>query len=241
MELQTESLQGVLFPQPGGLQDDALTLWNTLFPAQNPESFNGGASMPGLQSSASGQQDGYSITLTTQVGRIDVLIRKAMNIGFMADSPPSIDNLELATNLLVSVMMRVASGKAITRVAIIVQSMKPLTLGAERAEFAQLLPEFPFPERSSDIVVQFNSPKQFASFPSLQMNRMLAWQQVQMGFVQSSPGQMGGQISLKPFIEMKVDLNTAPNMQFPPDQINAIVDELKNEALDLCTNGYGGN
>ena len=242
MDLKADFLQGVVFF--GSIQSEgtALELWKKLFLDHPPEGFQSGSSLPGLQSNASGQIGGYSLTLTLQPGRIDLILRHPIVIGTPAPTPPPIEDVEAATKFLTQLMLQLSSDRILTRAAMVCKLLKPIGQEpeAEVNEIVQHLPAFPFPKNSSDIVVQFNSPKWFAIAPSMQMNRLMTWQKVHLGTVQNVVGAMGGPLTFSPYFEMNIDVNSSPNLQLPPDKVEAVIDELRLEILDLCTNGYDG-
>ena len=93
MDFHADSVQGVLFLLPGHAQDDALKLWNHLFPGDSPDGFQRATVSPMLSSSASGVRDGFQTNINAQVGRVDIVLTQPP-IGISPQSgPPRIEDI----------------------------------------------------------------------------------------------------------------------------------------------------
>jgi hypothetical protein len=247
MDLQADSVQGVLFLIPGQQQEDALKLWAHLFKDDGPDGFQRAGASPSLGSNAWGERWGYRVGISAQVGRIDLFLNQppAVNVGVVS-GPSRIIDVPTAAKRLSKIMKELTEHLKVVRLGLVLDLAKAVDRGSEGVELRRLLPEFPFPLNSTDIVLQFNSRRAFVAAPDIEMNRLCVWTMGQAGFMPnlfaSGPNlfaQGPSMVVLSPFLSVKVDVNTAPEMHPSADCIQPMIDEMLRECLKISHEGMG--
>ncbi len=237
MDLQADSVQGVLFLTPGQQQDDALKLWEHLFPGDSPDGFQRANPSPSLLSTALGERTGHRVMVNAQVGRIDIILNQSPAIVDLSGSPPRIADVPAAARRMGELMKLMAGRLKVLRIALVLDLAKTVSPGVETAELLHFLPGYPFPKNVTDVSVQFNSRKTFESVPNIDMNRLCVWTTGQIGFIQSQPVQGTGMMIMSPVVNVRVDVNSAPEARPPVDSVTPIIDEILAESLEIYAEG----
>jgi len=236
MNLQADSVHGVLFVAPGQQQDEALKLWDFLFPGHSPDGFQRNTSSPSLASTASGERNGYQVGLTAQVGRIDITINKQQNTFDANAGPPRIANVADALNQLVGLMKKVVGRVNVHRIGIILDLSKTVARGTENAELMHLLAGFPFPDNASDISVQFNSRVLLEGVANTEINRLCTWASGQFHFIPNAPVPSHALVPT-PFVNVKIDINTIPTLRLAASDAELVLDAMLAESRALYAEG----
>jgi hypothetical protein len=236
MDLQADSVQGVLFLTPGQPQVDALKLWDRLFPGDSPDGFQRASPSPSLESSAAGERKGHRVAVSTQVGRIDLTITKA-GLNTPEKGPPRVSDVLGAAERMAGLLKAMAKGNGVVRIALVVELGKTVPRGSEGKELLQLLKGFPFPANAMDIVVQFNSRTTSKVEPLVEINRLCTFSSGHAGFVTNSPGVGSGVVLMTYYVGLKIDVNTAPETRFSGHNVDSIVDNLLSESRSIYQNG----
>lgn len=237
MNFQADSIHGVLFPVPGQHQDDALKLWGSVFPNDSPDGFQRATSSPSLNSSASGEREGFNTTINAQVGRIDLILTHPLPQVPVDPSPPRMGDIAGATARITDLMKRIILNMKVGRVAIVLDLAKSITPGSESEVLLQSLPNFPFPDNVSDVNLQFNSRRSFETVPDLLMNRLCTLATGQVGFVINPQIQGSSVMKMTPYVGLKIDVNSNGNFQFPAEVVGSIINELSAEVLAIAGEG----
>lgn len=234
-----DSVQGVLFPEHGTKQEDAKNLWGRVFPGDEPDQYQKATASPTLVSTASGEREGCGVAISVQVGRINLIIGPVQPNGLAGpqDGPPRLANVPEITLRLGNYLKRISANYKITRAAIVVDFAKtaPLELVSR-----MMLDEIPFlnlPKDSTDINIQFNVRRSLKIDPDIALNRLCNWVTGQVGFLVGNGLVSPNQISLTPYIGMKVDVNTAPEHNISHLEIESVIDEICGEAMSIAHTG----
>lgn len=239
MEFQADSIQGVLFFVPGQPQGDALKLWGELFPGDSPDGFQRVTTSPALNSSAHGDRQGFQTTVNSQVGRVDIVIAHSPQPLPAEAGPPRIADVPAGVAKVVDLLKKLSATTKVFRAAIVLDLAKTVMAGDESSEILKNLPNYPFPANVSDVSLQFNSRITFNFAPDFQMNRLCAWTSGQVGFVMNPQMQGPNFMVMTPYVGLKIDVNSAPQMPLPSDSINHVIDELSSEVLAIAAEGVG--
>ncbi|MFC7611652.1 hypothetical protein [Teichococcus aestuarii] len=227
----------MIFVLPGNEQADAPKIWERLFPGDAPDGYQRAkANTPTLISSASGQRGNYTWTVNSQVGRIDIICQSSIQPQPGGPVPRIVDISDAAFTLC-GMMKKLNQGTKIARLAMVFELSKSVSPGTEGKELRKMLSVFPFPETVTDVSMQFNVRKHFVSSPATQMNRLCAWANGQLAFIGGPGMPFGAPLPMIPFVGCKVDVNTAPETHPPEDKLEAILDELVSEGLQICADG----
>lgn len=238
MDFAADSIQGVLFLSPSQHQDDALKLWDILFPNDPPDGFQRATpTSPALNSSAHGDRQGFQTTVNAQVGRIDLILAQSPQVQPSDSGPPRIAEVHGAAIKAAEFLKRLARQLKAFRAAMVIDLSKTVQTGNEAAEIIGYLPGFPFPANVSDLGLQFNSRKSFQFSTDFEMNRMCTWSSGQVGFVKGPNMQPSSMVVLTPYVGLKIDVNSAPQLPLPFDKIPTAIDELTTEALAIESEG----
>ncbi len=238
MDLQADNVQGVLFLTPGQAQDDAIKLWESLFPGDSPDAFQRANTSPSsiLVSTASGERSGHQVVVTANVGRIDItLYPPQATIG--SPVPARIADVAGAAKHLASMLKLFTERLEVLRIALVLDLSKTVSPGGESAALLELLPEFPFPKNVLDVALQFNSRRPLTTVPDLEINRLCIWTTGHIGVTQIVPGRGHVMMRTSPFVGIKVDINTAPEAPPTSGASALIIDEMLAESLIIYHDG----
>jgi hypothetical protein len=244
MDWKADSVQATIFIAPTDLQRDALAIWSLVFPGNTPDAFQKAAASPNLHSSASGERNGYNVTIGSQVGRIDVTLGPVLPAMFglqPVTSPPRIDDLTSAATAAASILKVLTGHFTPARIAIVLDLAVTVPAGREVETLRRALPAVPIPDNSTDTVYQFNVSKPFNRFPSLPMNRLCTWTVGEIGFIigNNLNSMNPNSFQLTKFVGLKLDINTAPNRSIAEFDSGILADEMAAEACQLAADGIG--
>ncbi|MEG3169927.1 hypothetical protein U1737_17180 [Sphingomonas sp. LB3N6] len=244
MDWKADSVQAVMFIPPTDTQRDALALWALVFPNNSPDAFQKAAASPNLHSSASGERNGFNITIGSQVGRIDVSFGPVMPPMFGLQpvlAPPRISDIQGAVYGANAILKTLGGIFSPSRIAIVLDMAVTVAAGNEVSVLRSALPSIPIPDNSSDTVVQFNVPRSFEKYPMLPMNRLCTWSVGEIGFIigNNLGTAVNNGFQLTRFVGFKIDLNTAPNHALLGYDVSILADELAAEAGLLLRDGLG--
>lgn len=235
MDWQADSIQGVIFTAPGEAQADAISLWAKLFSGETPEGFQKVTASPTGVTHATGLKNGNPITLTSQLGRIDIVAGPASEVvPTNHEPPPRIANVPEVANWIARYLMTLAETSRPIRAALVLDLGATVEPGhkndALRISLGGVLPM-----GATDPVFQFNVPKTFAKLPDLTMNRLCTYTSGEMGFIimGSPPALGGGPVATTPYIGLKIDVNTAADTRIPASFVNIAIGEMLSEALAI--------
>jgi hypothetical protein len=241
MNLQADSVQAVIFLMAGAPQEDALKIWERIFPGDSPDGFNRNNAAPTLQSTASGERDGHNFTVLSQVGRVDIILGPKQSGGVMPlGAPPRIQDIHSAVPAMVNIWKRVLPSVKASRLAFVLDFSQSVAAGEEAKGMSELIPVIPLPENSTDVIFQFNQRRMFGCVPDLMMNRLCTWS---MGMVHMFSvgvgGRSGAPTMASPFIGFKIDLSTPQESTLSGTSLTEIADELVSEAQAIFNEGFG--
>ena len=243
MSFKADNVQVVLFPYPGTADnEDAMQLWTRVF-GDTPDGFQKAAASPILSSSASGERNGFQLSLTVQVGRIQLVIQAPAAAAQISpfSGPPRMDNPEKPIRRAAELLKAFAKAIRPSRVAIVTELGQTVDRGTQDSVLRKELEKLNLPHGVTDLGFQLNLRRPFNAYPSLEMNRLLAWQSGEVGFLPNAPGvSFSGPIPTIPFVGFKIDVNTPPNILLNQEEIDVIADELEEEALSLLAKGISG-
>lgn len=239
MNLKADSVQAVLFVAPGANQEDASKLWGHIFPGDTPDGYNRNNSNPALQSTATGVREGYSFSLSAQVGRIDLVLTAASAGGFIsAVAPPRLPDVNVAATTAIRFLKQLGAASRPVRLALVVDLADTVGQGTEAVSLQAIAPSVPFPPGATDLLYQVNLARKFESVPNLKMNRLMT---LTTGFYQLLSGVAGfrGVPSLTPtpYVGVKIDVNTGQETAVDSDQMLAVADELLAESKLIYDEG----
>ncbi|WP_156963692.1 hypothetical protein [Muricoccus aerilatus] len=243
MDLQADSVQAVAFMAPGQQQRTALQLWEALFPGDAPDSFQRATgSTPSLASNAAGARDGHNIMITSQVGRIDIFLGKVPS----ADDagPPRIADVQAAVTRAAGFLRVTADRVAPVRIALVLDLSKSIEGGMESTSLMELLPGVGIPPDATDVTLQFNVRRAFGVASEIGMNRLCSWAHAQIGMMTTPmmPGQLMqipmANMKFTPIVNVKIDVNSAPEARLSSDLVPALIEELRVEALAIYEEGF---
>lgn len=235
MDWQADSIQGVIFVAPGEAQQDAISLWGTVFDGDSPDGFQKATASPTVVTHATGLRDGNPITLTSQLGRIDIIAGPGPTVTPAPNSPPPrIENVPAVATRVTDYLRRLAKTCRPIRAALVLDLGLSIQRGRESEELRAALPGV-FPVGAVEPHLQFNVPRPFETLPDLQMNRLCTYTGGEMGFIMmgSPPALGGGPIATTPFIGLKVDVNSAGDNRIPTGKADDVISELLSEALAI--------
>jgi hypothetical protein len=240
MSFQADSIQGVIFVTPGSSQEDALKLWDHVFPGDTPDGFNRNTSLPSLQSSATGMRAGYSVTVTAQVGRIDLVLGGQLQPGISPFAgPPRIADVEGSAKVVAHYLQQLLPFTSAIRMAMVLELGQTIEPGSEATVLQETAPQVPFPPGSTDLQFQFNKRRNFVCAPELQMNRLYNLNSGIFQFFSAGLGTKPGMTSLStPYVGMKIDVNSAQESVLPGDKAAAVADELLAEVMAILNEGF---
>ncbi len=244
MPWRVDSIQAVAFNAPTtGQSPDALAVWQQLFQA-GPDMFNRGQGAPAPVSTASGSIGSTQVTVTCQLGRVDIAISGSTDNP--SEGPPAISDRESALASASEYLRLVATECSAFRVALVVGLSEQVDAN-EVPQHLAAAAGVAFPASSADCIYQFNLKRPFKSIPEMQMNRITTWasgiqQMISITVGQNSPpsGPAISPLAVRsiPIINWKLDFNSAsaPNASVLPN-IDAVVAELASEMLSIVQNG----
>ena len=240
MILNADSIQGVLFTVQGTDQDDALKLWEMLFPNDQPDGFQRATSSPNLQSTASGERGGHNILITSQVGRVDLVVAPPAPspVEDIISGVPRISDVTGAAEKVAVYMKQLAVRLAVSRIALVLDTAVTVPYNGEGSALAALLSGVPLPTNATEVVFQFNARRNFDTSPEVIMNRLCTWSSGQVGFIQGGPGvHLNRTVKMSPFVGLKIDINSAAETRITAEKCSSAIDELCVEALLIHNQG----
>jgi hypothetical protein len=242
MKWEADGIQAVIFTPPGVHQNDAITQWGSLFPGDSPDSFQkAAASSPTLNSAASGEREGYAVSLNVQVGRIDLNVGPTVGIIHAAtpESPPRMSDVRDVVHKTAALANRIIAAVQPIRIAIVLDLAVTVPYGNELATFVEALPEIPLPAAALEPTFQLNVRRPFNADPSIRMNRLCYWTTGTVGFMQAFQGPKAvSNVQMTPFVGYKIDCNTAPEDRIASGTGDVLMAEAVAEALALYEGGY---
>jgi hypothetical protein len=233
MDWQADSIQGVIFVAPGEAQEDAISLWGTVFGGESPDGFQKVTASPTVVTHATGLRDGNPITLMSQLGRIDILAGPGPAVAPAPNSPPPrIDDVPTVASRVTDYLMRLTKTCRPIRAALVLDLSSNVERGRESDRLQTALPGV-FPVGATEPHFQFNVPRPFEALPDLQMNRLCTYTGGEMGFIMmgSPPALGGGPIATTPYIGLRIDVNSAADNRIPTGKADEVILELLREAL----------
>ena len=241
MKLKADTVQGVVFTNPRATQIDAMALWAQLFPGDTPDGFQRNVNAPNLLSTASGERNGYNLTVNSQVGRVDLVIGPSVStLGIVSPSePPRIDDIEGATIHLTDLQKRIADLCTAIRLSVVLDTGVTVARGEEANAVQELLEGVAIPSGAVNVNFQFNVPVMSESVSGLPINRHCLFNSGEVGFFQAAPTPVGipQRVNTTPFVGIKADVNTHPRNSIPPGSYAAVIDELAAHAVKVVRNG----
>jgi hypothetical protein len=226
-----DQLQVVVFGPTGNL--DALVIWQALF-GTSPDSFT---KLPTGGGQAQGIRDGYSIALSVQPGRLDMLALPEPSTG---DVPPAIDDGAAAGALLFSLVKKLPLPDQIERVAIVCPTtVSTASLEAAAAMFrSDIGLAYAPPAGTSELFFQSASRKVLAECTdeAIVICRWSVNQRPFLKFDSSNPLQPITN-STVPTYSRYVDVATVPSALSPKVAVEAL-GALGREVARLLGGGY---
>lgn len=213
MSWKADFVQGVAFPLPGVKQSSALELWRTMRPNTEPDAYQGAGPSPMAPSQASGIVDGFNVLLSTQIGRINVMISPPDDAA-SPNAPPQIADLSAALRLLEKLFTPILDAVSVARVATLAQMSIHFTETAAIVPFINECSGANFPPESMDNIYQLNVRKSYEAASGIPMNRVLTWSagakqlmSAQIDFIANNFGPSSTIII--PIAGLKLDINSA--------------------------------
>ena len=239
MDFAADSIHGVLFVEPGSIQNDALHLWDVLYPGERPTAFQLNPSTPALQSSASAERNGISVNIVTQVGRIELIMVGIPDTDAgVPTTVPRITNYETAMAVAVKQLQTLADSHQVTRVSTVLDLGKTVHPGSEVDEIHKIIGRDVFPAGMGDLIFQMNSRRQFDTIPSLTMNRLCTCSSGIAGVFNTQPGlTVPIPVATSPYVGVKLDINSDPQQRLTKSSVNEAIHEVGQEALRIGRHG----
>lgn len=240
---RADSVQAVAFVVPGAPQPDALAIWSILRPGEGPEAFQKHSGAPNGVSTAAGPYGSEQLSITSQIGRIDVVLHGRAIPG--SNEPPALDNLDDAVRSAARQLKQLLGVAPIFRTAIVAS----MSVSAE-AGFSHILsdisPAVVFPDNAIDCIYQLNIRRTSGVRNELGINRLCTWSSGEQNLIVFNVGGPGLQASgaspmtMKsvPIVNFNVDVNTAsgPGFLISPDDA-PLIDELATEVVGIAKHG----
>lgn len=242
MAWSADSIQGVWFTPPTAMALDANQLWQSIFGA-SPDNFSRQpGKVPFAPSTASAQIDNYSVSLSVQPGRVDIILGPSAT----PFSPPEpMADVRAALDTIVGFMTKALESHSATRVAI-VTNVSQLAESAEdaAARVAKLAGDLDVPAGVRDLMFQLNVQMR-STAADLVLNRLCRWnagvqQMIDMQFLTEGGEQSNPRvIEERHIVALQIDLNSVPSpTQLETEVAQQIVRELAEEGLVLLSSGY---
>ncbi|MEG8054680.1 hypothetical protein QP185_18325 [Sphingomonas aerolata] len=150
MQWQADNIQAVVFTAPFGPAREASAIWADLFPGDTPDGYQRNPASPNLHSSASGERLGYAVSVNAQVGHIAInlnpIFRQLPGLISSPATPPRIDDVPGATQLLVDLAKRISLESDPVRIAVVLDLGSSVQGELKASLFQDALPGVPFPE-----------------------------------------------------------------------------------------------
>lgn len=235
MALEADTVQSVVFVEASQPQDDALRLWQAIFPDDSPDGYQKATALPTLMSTASGIRENVSVHLAVQVGRIDVACLPSGNPSLHNGKVRSakIADMRAASATLERLVRRLVEKIEATRMAVVIDTSATVDTSGPTDILKGLLPSVRLPENSSDVIFQLNVRKYLPSV-EIEINRLCTWSTGEVQFISAGTGGLPP-IVRNPIVSMKADVNTVPEVRLSREQTIAVVPFLVEEALSLVS------
>lgn len=248
-------LQAALFFRNSNEGLCASDAWNKVSPDAKPDTQTTDRKTPQQTSKSFGSYKGKLLTLTSQIGRLDVLIAPGIDDIKDDDSarPAVIEHVEEAIRLLKTVVECLDVESSVARIGIVANLVR-FDRDEERLE--SLEDELGFlqlPSGSSEISLRFNSRVSVPAYPDITLNRILEWQEAHLARITMQiPSGTAGQIHIDaqvppvtqqvviPAVTLKIDLNTAVETPIRRTEFGGIFNEMIEQAVGFSANGVRG-
>jgi hypothetical protein len=230
---RADLVQAVIFTQPGLPQPDALALWSELFGTESPDNFQRAAPNPSSATNASGIRDNVNLTLTSQLGRVDVLLQGIDN---NSGELPRIDSFPKAIEKGTQYASALSAKLKPIRLAIV------LSLACEGADKAQAIiaeqTGIRYPAGAIDPIYQFNLRTNLSSAPSITVNRLVNWSVGRYQMLKfSGDGASPVTVSAQEMIAWKIDVNTVAGAPFEQSMVPEMFAEISKIVIGISADG----
>jgi hypothetical protein len=235
MVWKADVVQGVLFTVPSERQIDALDAWQTAFKGESPEGFRRPPN-PILPSHAEGASAGVRITITSLLGRLDVVATPPAPTAVIKDRS-QIEDLVGTTEEVTRILLALTDKVKIVRAGLVGNLSQ--SVGNEQAVAARLTEVTGawFPSPALDALYQVNVRRSYENLGRYEMNRVLTWS---AGVYQVLTGQIGISPPVlqqsTPIVSLRIDVNSAPADGIS-EYVKLIMADNRNELLLLCEQG----
>jgi hypothetical protein len=238
---QAEVVQAVIFSQPGVAQPEALALWTDLFGPEGPDSFQRMAQNPAAATTAAGIKEGASVAISSQVGRVDIIIQgadralSALPGSAATPEPVYVDDFSKAAERVSRYAGKLSEKFKTIRLAVVLSLVT-----TSEGESAMIIAEHagvPFPKGSTDAMYQFNVRSKMKCAPDVSINRLVNWTAGQMQLLIFSPNEVPQTFQRRDVVTWKIDVNTVPNDPVEQRLVPKMFSELAHVAVAVASLG----
>lgn len=229
-----QALQAVVFFAGFPATANAAALWNTQF----SEPYSG--YQPGSPVSVAQGTDGkFGFEVHHHPNRFDLIIRLASD----GPGPPQgVSDLREFASVAIPRVLAMAQGATIVRAAIVTSYLSPARdQAAANQMFASAIANTSIPTEASDLSFQLNTRRASKIQTGLEINRLCRWSTavgMEMIFHISPTGPVALPSGPQAWVlDFTMDVNTAPETRPDGAQLEALFEELIQEAVDLKKEG----
>ncbi len=242
MQWEADYVQAAAFLPPTGVHADAIGIWGRIFPGDTPDGFQKAAASPNLLSTASGERNGLQVAVNAQIGRIDLNINPGSTVVAARHGgsvPPRIADVPRAVATAAEYLKIMTKIGGAIRLALILDLAQTIPRNADAQAFAEAVPGVFMPEGALDTVYQFNARKTSYVSDAVELNRLFTVSAGDVGFVSGANvgAQQGNVIKMSRYLGFKIDVNTVAETRPTAALMDAQIDELANEALQIYSKG----
>ena len=228
-----DNIQMVYFtaPQPEPL--DAMKLWQLHYADEGPDEFKRIPGNPGKQTVATSTKEGRQISISSQIGRIDVTV---IAVPDGAGSQSYLEGAAAALVDLTNMAEQLGGVCPLVRGAFALNQILPIEDGDPKRTIEEST-GVKFPANSIEPMIQYNMQEQEKEGGGFLVNQLSSWSVVNVQTVQIDPsGTNPFTVKIDQNVIHRVDVNTAPNQSLAKVDVRFVFSNLARRATQRLAN-----